>query len=51
MIEEMVNANCKATIRLILHGVIGEQQEVMTFIDTSLIGRRTPKSKNDRIPT
>lgn len=41
MIEGMVNLNCEATVRLILHRVTGEQQEVTAFIDTGFTGHLT----------
>ena len=41
MIEGIVNVNCEATVRLILHRVTGEQQEVMAFIDTGFTGHLT----------
>lgn len=36
-----MNVNCEATVRLILHGVTEEQQEVVAVIDTGFTGHLT----------
>ena len=38
MITGVVNANCEATIRLMVHGSNGQEQEIEAIIDTGFTG-------------